>query len=139
MIRFLGTLLALFVSSAQADTVTNDAGSSLFTGVYLLQVVGSLSLVICVLFGVLRLLKGFNKSGAATGGYIRVLASTPLSQRERAVLLQVGTDQILVGVAPGNVTPLHLLSDPVSPIDSETSLSFKEVWNFARNRQGGKQ
>ncbi len=139
MIRLKSTLLALVASSAQADAVTNEVASSLFTGNYLLQVVGSLFLVIFVLLGVMMLLKRFNTLGASTGGYIQVLASTPLGQRERAVLLKVGNDQILVGVASGNVTTLHHLSEPVVPIDSETTLSFKEVWSFAVNRQGGKK
>lgn len=139
MIRLISTSLALVASSAQADAVTNEVASSLFTGNYLLQVVGSLFLVIFVLLGVMVLLKRFNTLGASTGGYIQVLASTPLGQRERAVLLKVGNDQILVGVASGNVTTLHHLSEPVVPIDSETPLSFKEVWSFASNKQGGKR
>ena len=85
------------------------------------------------------LLKRFNTVGASTGGYIQVLASAPLGQRERAVLLQVGADQILVGVASGSVTALHHVSDPVVPTEKEANLSFKEVWNFARSRQGAGQ
>ena len=54
-------------------------------------------------------------------------------------LLQVGSDQILVGVAPGSVNTLHELSNPVAAMNRDESLSFKEVWNFARNRQGSKQ
>ena len=43
MVRFFITLLALLVLPVQADTeaVASDVGSSLFTGDYLLQVVGS--------------------------------------------------------------------------------------------------
>ena len=141
MVRFLITLLALLVLPVQADTeaVASEVGSSLFTGDYLLQVVGSFFLVICALLSVMVLLKRFNTVGASTGGYIQVLASAPLGQRERAVLLQVGADQILVGVASGSVTALHHVSDPVVPTEKEANLSFKEVWNFARSRQGAGQ
>ena len=141
MVRILITLLALLVLPVQADTeaVASDVGSGLFTGDYLLQVVGSFFLVICALLSVMVLLKRFNTVGASTGGYIQVLASAPLGQRERAVLLQVGADQILVGVASGNVTALHHVSDPVVPTEKEATLSFKEVWNFARSRQGASQ
>ena len=141
MVRILITLLALLVLPVQADTeaVASDVGSGLFTGDYLLQVVGSFFLVICALLSVMVLLKRFNTVGASTGGYIQVLASAPLGQRERAVLLQVGADQILVGVASGNVTALHHVSDPIVPTEKEATLSFKEVWNFARSRQGAGQ
>lgn len=133
------TLLLSLPARADADTVANEVGSSLFTGDYLLQVVGSFFLVICALLAVMFLLKRFNTVGISTGGYIEILASAPLGQRERAVLLQVGEEQILVGVAPGNVTTLHHISQPVSPPEADASLSFKEVWKFARSRQGGKE
>ena len=141
MVRILITVLALLVLPVQADTeaVASDVGLGLFTGDYLLQVVGSFFLVICALLSVMVLLKRFNTVGASTGGYIQVLASAPLGQRERAVLLQVGADQILVGVASGNVTALHHVSDPIVPTEKEATLSFKEVWNFARSRQGASQ
>ena len=57
--------------------------------------VGSFFLVICVLLAVMLFLKRFNTVAASTGGYIEVLASAPLGQRERAVLLQIGAEQIL--------------------------------------------
>ena len=141
MSRLLNTLIMLIALPAQADvdTVATEVGSSLFTGDYLLQVVGSFFLVICVLLAVMLLLKRFNTVATSKGGYIEILASAPLGQRERAVLLQVGEDQILVGVAPGNVTTLHHISDPVSRSEAEASFTFKEVWNFARSRQGGNE
>lgn len=136
MIRLLSKLTILIALPAQADVVTTDAGSSLFTGDYLLQVVGSFFLVICILLAVMLLLKRFNTVGISKTGYIQILASAPLGQRERAVLLQVGEEQILVGVAAGSVSTLHHISHPVAPSEAEAPLSFKEVWNFARSKQG---
>ena len=57
------------------------------------------------------LLKRFNTVGASTGGYIQVLASAPLGQRERAVLLQVGADQILVALP--RATSLPCIMSPI--------------------------
>ena len=132
-------MLIALPAQADADAVATEVGSSLFTGDYLLQVVGSFFLVICVLLAVMLLLKRFNTIGTSKGGYIEVLASAPLGQRERAVLLQIGEEQILVGVAPGNVTALPHIPHPVPRSEAETSLTFKEVWNFARSRQGGNE
>jgi flagellar protein FliO/FliZ len=42
-----------------------------------------------------------------------VISTLPLGQKERAVLVRVGKQQILLGVAPGRVTTLHVLSEPV--------------------------
>ena len=134
--RFLSTMAILVALPTRADTVATDAGSSLFTGDYLLQVVGSFFLVICVLLAVMLLLKRFNTVGTSRSGYIQILASAPLGQRERAVLLQVGEEQILVGVSAGSVSTLHHIAHPIAPSEAEASLSFKEVWNFARSKQG---
>ena len=139
MSRFLSIMFILVALPTQADAVTTDAGSSLFTGDYLLQVVGSFFLVICVLLAVMLLLKRFNTVGTSRGCYIQILASAPLGQRERAVLLQVGEEQILVGVSAGSVSTLHHISHPIAPSEAEASLSFKEVWNFARSKQGGNE
>jgi flagellar protein FliO/FliZ len=46
-------------------------------------------------------------------GALRVLAGLSLGARERAVLIQVGDKQILLGVAPGRVATLHVLERPV--------------------------
>src|SRR5690606_10816690 len=43
----------------------------------------------------------------------RVLASLPVGARERIVLMQAGNRQIVVGVAPGQVSTLHVLDEPL--------------------------
>ncbi|MGH8296967.1 MAG: flagellar biosynthetic protein FliO [Steroidobacteraceae bacterium] len=51
--------------------------------------------------------------GNRVGNAIDVLADMPLGPKERAVLLKVGAEQILIGVAPGRVSALHVLREPV--------------------------
>ena len=46
-------------------------------------------------------------------GAMRVIAGLSLGARERAVLIQVGDKQILLGVAPGRVQALHVMERPV--------------------------
>ena len=112
------------------------APSELFTGDYLLQVVGSFVLVICVLLAVLFLLKRFNGAGSSRSGQMRVIASLGLGQRERAVLIEVGNEQFLVGVAPGSVNMLHALPDPVRPATEAAKPSFADVWKVATGKHG---
>ena len=127
-------LLSMPVSADEAQGVI--APSELFTGDYLLQVVGSFVLVICVLLAVLLLLKRFNGAGSPRSGQMRVIASLGLGQRERAVLIEVGNEQFLVGVAPGSVNILHALSDPVRPASESSQPSFTDVWKVATGKQG---
>ena len=63
-----------------------------------------------VLAWLVRRMRGF---GSRVGTAIDVLAEIPLGQKERAVLLKVGQIQLLVGVAPGRVNTLHVLTEPI--------------------------
>lgn len=44
---------------------------------------------------------------------MKVLAALPVGGRERAVLIEVGGVQMLLGVAPGRVNLLHTFAEPV--------------------------
>ena len=111
--------------------------SSLFTGDYLLQVVGSFVVVILLLVAVLVMLKRFNGVSSSIGGDMRVVSSVGVGQRERAVLLQVGEQQVLVGVGPGNVRTLHVFDEPaVTTTPPSSAPSFSEVWKVATGKAG---
>jgi flagellar protein FliO/FliZ len=74
----------------------------------------SLLIVLAAVFAaawLMRRLRGFGRVGAGT---MDVLAELPLSSKERAVLVRVGSQQLLLGVAPGRVTTLHVLVEPIT-------------------------
>jgi flagellar protein FliO/FliZ len=95
-----------------APSVAASAGPS---GVASLgQVTLALGLVLALIFvaaWLMRRLRGLGKTGT---GALDIIAELPLSQKERAVLIRVGTQQVLIGVAPGRVTTLHVLDEPVN-------------------------
>ena len=100
---------------AAPETVTgapSAAGS-------LVQVTLSLMLVLAAVFAaawVVRRLRNFGRPGA---GAINIIADVALGTKERAVLIQVGAQQLLVGVAPGRVNTLHVLAEPVRIDDAQ--------------------
>jgi flagellar protein FliO/FliZ len=77
------------------------------------EVAFALILVLAVIFVIAWLMRRMRVVGSKVGGAIDVLAEVPLGQKERAVLLKVGNQQILLGVAPGRVNTLHVLSEPL--------------------------
>ena len=84
------------------------------------QVTVALGLVLAVIFvaaWLLRRVRGFGKTGT---GALDVIADLPVGQKERAVLIRVGTTQVLIGVAPGRVTTLHVLTEPVNVTPPKT-------------------
>lgn len=109
---------------------TLPSTADLFSWSYLGQVIASLALVIGLLFGALWIMRRVNGVGQAVGGQMRVVSSLGLGQRERAVLVSVGEQQILLGVAPGRVAALHVFDEPAVAQDTTPAapLKFSEVW-----------
>jgi flagellar protein FliO/FliZ len=127
-------LLGLAPTTLAEDMAPAISPSSLFTGDYLLQVVGSLVVVILLLVAVLVLLKRFNGVSSSMSGDMRVISSIGVGQRERAVLLQVGEQQVLVGVGPGNVRTLHVFDEPALEPAAQKAPSFADVWKVATGK-----
>ena len=89
----------------------------------LLQVMVSLLLVLAAVFAaawLMRRLRGIPRRGQQP---INIIADVALGAKERAVLLQIGKDQILVGVAPGQVNTLYVLSQPLEADPAATRMS----------------
>lgn len=80
----------------------------------LLRLTGGLVLVVVLVFVAAWLLRRFGQfSGAASGG-LKVVAGLALGQKERVVVIQVGDEQLLLGVAPGRIETLHRLPEPLA-------------------------
>ncbi|MDG1066102.1 MAG: flagellar biosynthetic protein FliO [Luminiphilus sp.] len=141
MSRILLFLLC-FPGMALAETGAGEtlpSTADLFSWSYLGQVIASLALVIGLLFGALWIMRRVNGVGQAVGGQMRVVSTLGLGQRERAVLVSVGDQQILLGVAPGRVAALHVFDEP--PVAQETPpappLKFSEVWQNVMGKKEG--
>jgi len=76
-------------------------------------------LVIGLIFLLAWLVRRVQQAGPRGNRLIRTLASQPLGPRDRLVLVQVGEEQILLGLTPGRITPLHVLKEPVHLPDGE--------------------
>jgi flagellar protein FliO/FliZ len=97
------------------------AGALAPTGVGgLTQVTLSLALVVAAIFALAWLVRRLRAVGAPGGAALAVISEVRLGAKERAVLIQAGTTQLLLGVAPGQVQALHVLTEPVRPSVSST-------------------
>jgi flagellar protein FliO/FliZ len=79
----------------------------------LASVTFALLVVLAAIFAVAWVARRVRGIGNRVGSAIDVLADVPLGPKERAVLLKVGSEQVLIGVAPGRVSALHVLREPV--------------------------
>ena len=133
MKRVLCGLLALPLSVLAAEppaSVTAVAAPVVSSGVggQLTQLVLGLLLVLGLIFALAWLLRRVQQTGPRQGQLIELISSRALGARDRMVLVQVGNEQILLGLTPGRITPLHVLKEPVQ-VPSATQSATPE---FAR-------
>jgi len=79
----------------------------------LTQVTLALVVVLAAIFGIAWLVRRV-RSVAGSASALGVLAEVRLGPKERAVLVKVGGEQLLLGVAPGRVATLHVLAQPIA-------------------------
>ncbi len=78
-----------------------------------LRVVLSLGAVIAVVVLAAWLMRRLQAGIGSAPRRLRVLESHSLGVKERMVLVAVGEQQILLGIAPGSVRTLHVLNTPL--------------------------
>lgn len=90
------------------------------TGQYLQMVLGLL-LVLLVIFGLAWIIRRMGQFTAPSNGQVRILGGVSVGQREKVVVIQVGTTQLVVGVAPGQVNALHVFDEPALETDGQVA------------------
>jgi flagellar protein FliO/FliZ len=117
--KVLGLLLALPVSALAAEPVATAAAAAapvVNSGVagQLTQLVFGLLFVLALIFFLAWLLRRVQQAGpAGKAQVIDIIGSRALGPRDRLMLVQVGNEQILLGLSPGTITALHVLKEPV--------------------------
>ncbi|SED16658.1 flagellar protein FliO/FliZ [Pseudomonas saponiphila] len=116
-------MLGLPLSALAAEPVASAAAAAPAAGSVsgqLTQLVLGLLLVIGLIFFLAWLLRRVQQAGpAGKGQVIELIGSRALGPRDRLVLVQVGNEQILLGLTPGTITPLHVLKEPVQVPSAE--------------------
>ncbi len=72
----------------------------------LLQLIVGLAVVLALMVGALWLIKQLTQRRGAASGLLKVVTATAVGPRERVVIVEVGSTWLVLGVAPGRVTPL---------------------------------
>lgn len=71
-------------------------------------------------------------------GELRIIGGLSMGPRERLVLVKVGDEQLLLGVASGSIRMLHKLAQPVAVTDGVApSESFAAKMRVALGQGGG--
>ncbi|HCJ29867.1 MAG TPA: flagellar biosynthetic protein FliO [Pseudomonas sp.] len=112
---FLPLLLALPAMAAEPAASMNSSGM----GTQMSKLLLGLLLVIGLIFLLAWLLRRMQQLNPRGNQAIKLISSHALGPRERLVLVQVGSEQVLLGLSAGRITPLHVLEEPVHLPDAE--------------------
>lgn len=121
MHRLFCLLLALpltALADASAPPVVTPLATTGVAG-QLMQLLFGLLMVIGLIFALAWVMRRVQQFGPRSGQAIKLVASQALGPRDRLLLVQVGGEQILLGISAGRITPLHVLKEPVLLHDAE--------------------
>lgn len=119
LLIFCGLPILAVAETAQREAPGVDAGS-------LLQTLFGLLLVLALIVAMAWLMKRSQQWHGVGQQQFKVIAALPLGPREKAVLLQVGEQQLLVGVTPQNVNLLATLDQPLDLNAGQQSTVFSD-------------
>ena len=106
---------------------------------YLMKLTGGLIVVVAAIFCFAWLLKRLKLTQHSQHGLLKVVAGLPLGTRERIIVLQVGEEQLLLGLSPGRIEKLHTLAVPlVDQNDQNVMTPFAEKLQGLLNRKSAK-
>ena len=114
-LAFLTLLVAL--PALAAEPAASMSGTDM--GAQLSKLLLGLLLVVGLIFLLAWLLRRVQQMNPRGTQVIKLVSSQALGPRERLVLVQVGSEQVLIGLSAGRITPLHVLKEPVHLPDSE--------------------
>ena len=112
MNRFALTVMSP-VLAISFDSTAQAARRGPETSSLLLQTFLGLALVVCMIIALGWLARRMNLTGLQRNQHCRVLATMPVSAREKVVLVDIAGQQLLLGIAPGSITTLHTFDKPV--------------------------
>lgn len=119
LLLFCGLPILAVAETAQREAPGVDAGN-------LLQTLFGLLLVLALIVAMAWLMKRSQQWHGIGQQQFKVIAALPLGPREKAVLLQVGEQQLLLGVTPQNVNLLTALEQPLDLNAGQQSTVFSD-------------
>ncbi len=104
---------------------------------YLIKLSFGLLVVVGLVFFLAWLVKKMQLVQGSNHGLIKIVSAISVGQRERIALIQVGEEQLLIGLTPGRIDKLHTLKKAIETGDQSTpvSSSFQQKFQQLLNKE----
>ncbi len=120
-ISFILLPINVFAAQEKTPTIINTDPMS---GSYLFQLILGLIVVLICIVALAWFAKRMNRLQSSTSGMLKIIGGISMGSRERVVLIQVGSEQLLIGVSPGRINTLHVLDVPLENSDVNSGKTF---------------
>ena len=127
-------MITLF--TAVAASSVGEQGASVMSLGAMLEMLLWLGVVIGVILLCGWGLRRFNGGVMAPTGIIKVRSVISVGNRERVALLEVGEQQLLIGVCANQINTLHVFDEPVVPLSKAGEGASRVSSEFATKLQG---
>ena len=134
--RIYQILTLVFVSLLSVSGYANTLSSSpVNPGITLLKMTVAMVVVLGSIWALSTLLRRFRVPSLQAKNGMSLVSSFNVGQREKLIVVQVGDEQLLLGVTSSKISKLHVLPKPLDLEGGSGSQSFKETLNAAMNRE----
>ncbi len=132
IIFFCSTSVYSAEETAEKITRSDIIKSDPMSGDYLMQLILGLLVVVLCIVALAWFAKKMNRFNSIADDSLKIISGMSMGTRERIVLLQVGGEQLLLGVSPGRINTLHVLNSTVN--DSVVKSSNKAPLDIENNQ-----
>lgn len=80
----------------------------------IIEMLVGLAVVVLMILALVWLTKRLGLAQHQTGDLMKIKSCLPLSTKEKLLLVEVGNEQVIVGVSPGGISHIKTLDSPVS-------------------------
>lgn len=121
----------ILAQQATEKTVAVDPVSSS----YLIKLSLGLLVVLGLVFFLAWMVKKMQLVQSSNNGLIKIVSAISVGQRERIALIQVGEEQLLIGLTPGRIEKLHTLKKVIethaqaTPVNASFQQKFQQLLN----------
>lgn len=127
-------MISLF--TAVATSGAGEQGASVMSLGAMLEMLLWLGVVIAIILLCAWGLRRLNGGVMAPTGVIKVRSVISVGNRERVALLEVGDQQLLIGVCANQINTLHVFDTPVVPLSKAGEGTNRVSSEFAAKLQG---
>jgi len=104
-------------------------------GPAVLQTLAGLAIVLALIFALAWMSKRLSGGALGSHKFMKILAVQPLGTKEKILLVEVGGQQMMLGVTPGRISMLHVFDEPVVhvPMDAAPgNLAARSAAEFSK-------